>query len=183
MWSRINPKLKSLAEEDYSKRDTDLFGPGFLEKASKRLEVDKTLEKVSGPQGNRPNKKFRSYANNKGDLRSFFGEGRFHEVWQWEISTPEAVPSLQSPSTKKILSEKPESRSGQTGEDQAKPAMIAETSPHIHDAIYLHNLGLTLHQVPNLGDLAPAGRLGHCLGLGSRATHGSYRSCRGTTSS
>lgn len=40
---RINPKLKSLAAEDYSKRDGNLFGPGFLEKANKKLEMDKTL--------------------------------------------------------------------------------------------------------------------------------------------
>lgn len=26
-WGKINPKLQSLAEEDYSKRETDLFGP------------------------------------------------------------------------------------------------------------------------------------------------------------
>ena len=46
-WSRINPQLKSLATEEYSKRETNLFGPGFLEKASKRLEAEKTLSKVS----------------------------------------------------------------------------------------------------------------------------------------
>ena len=46
-WSRINPKLKSLATEEYQERDANLFGPGFLEKASKRMEVDKTLEKVT----------------------------------------------------------------------------------------------------------------------------------------
>ena len=34
-WSRLNPKLKSLATEDYTGRETNLFGPGFLEKASK----------------------------------------------------------------------------------------------------------------------------------------------------
>ena len=48
-WTRINPKLKSLATEEYEKRETNLFGPGFLEKASKRIEVDKTMEKVSTP--------------------------------------------------------------------------------------------------------------------------------------
>lgn len=46
-WSRINPKLKSLATEDYNGREANLFGSGFLEKASKRLEVEKTLAKVS----------------------------------------------------------------------------------------------------------------------------------------
>lgn len=28
-WTRINPKLKSLATEEYEKRETNLFGPGF----------------------------------------------------------------------------------------------------------------------------------------------------------
>jgi len=41
-WSRINPKLKALATEEYEKRKTNLFGPGFLEKASKRLEAERT---------------------------------------------------------------------------------------------------------------------------------------------
>lgn len=46
-WSRINPKLKGLASEEYGDRETNLFGPGFLEKASKRIEVENTLDKVS----------------------------------------------------------------------------------------------------------------------------------------
>ena len=37
-WARINPKLKSLASEDYKDRKDKLFGLGFLEKASKKLE-------------------------------------------------------------------------------------------------------------------------------------------------
>ena len=45
-WSRFNPKLKSLASEEYDKRKTSLFGPGFLEKASKRIEASRTLDKV-----------------------------------------------------------------------------------------------------------------------------------------
>ena len=47
-WTRINPKLKSLATEEYEKRESNLFGPGFLEKASKRIESEKTLSKVAG---------------------------------------------------------------------------------------------------------------------------------------
>ena len=46
-WARINPRLKDLATEEYKERDTNLFGPSFLEKASKRIEVEKTLSKVS----------------------------------------------------------------------------------------------------------------------------------------
>ena len=75
-WTRINPKLKSLATEEYEKRETNLFGPGFLEKASKRIEVDKTMEKVSTPshKGGPPQKKAR-YENDKSDLRSFLSKG------------------------------------------------------------------------------------------------------------
>ena len=40
-WSRINPKWKSLASENYEGNESNLFGPGFLEKASKCLEVEK----------------------------------------------------------------------------------------------------------------------------------------------
>ena len=42
-WSRINPQLKALATEEYDKRESNLFGPGFLEKATKRLEAEKGL--------------------------------------------------------------------------------------------------------------------------------------------
>lgn len=76
-WSRINPKLKSLASEDYKERESNLFGPGFLEKASKRLEVEKTLEKVSneGKPGPRPPQKRPRYDRDTSDLRSFLAKG------------------------------------------------------------------------------------------------------------
>jgi hypothetical protein len=48
----------------------DLFGPSFLEKASKRLEVEKTLSKPP-PQ----NTKRGRYENDKSDLRSFLSKG------------------------------------------------------------------------------------------------------------
>lgn len=47
-WSRINPKLKGLAEEEYDKREANLFGPGFLEKASKKIRRWKKLVRVVG---------------------------------------------------------------------------------------------------------------------------------------
>ena len=45
-WPRINPKLMSLAMEDYKDMEDRLFGPGFLEKAAKKLETEKALAKV-----------------------------------------------------------------------------------------------------------------------------------------
>ena len=37
---RLNPKPKSIAIEDFSNRSDQLFGPGFLERASKKVETD-----------------------------------------------------------------------------------------------------------------------------------------------
>ena len=74
-WSRINPKLKSLASEEYNERESNLFGPGFLEKASKRLEVEKTLDKVSNQGKAGPFQKRPRYDQDKSDLRSFLAKG------------------------------------------------------------------------------------------------------------
>ena len=70
-WSRFNPKLKSLASEEYDKRKTSLFGPGFLEKASKRIEASRTLDKVSYNPSRLPPKKKARFDNDKDDLRHF----------------------------------------------------------------------------------------------------------------
>lgn len=72
-WARINPKLKSLAEGEYDKRDSSLFGPGFLEKASKKLEVDKTIRKVS--QTGAPPPKRARFSKDSSDLRHFLDKG------------------------------------------------------------------------------------------------------------
>ena len=70
-WSRINPKLKDLASEEYPEREANLFGPGFLEKASKRLEVEKTLSKVTNE--GKPNNQY----GHQPSKRPRFGENRF----------------------------------------------------------------------------------------------------------
>ena len=70
-WARINPSLKSLAMEQYEGRKDNLFGPGFLEKASKKLESDKALAKVTAP-GN-PRK--RNHPDDSSDLRRFLSNG------------------------------------------------------------------------------------------------------------
>ena len=67
--SRFNPKLKSLASEEYDKRKTSLFAQGFLEKASKRIEASKTLDKVSYNPSRLPPKKRARFDNDKDDLR------------------------------------------------------------------------------------------------------------------
>ena len=73
VWAKMNPKLRSLGSEEYGERGTDLFGPGFLEKASKRLEVEKTLAKVTKPPP-QLGKRGR-YEHDKSDLRSFLSKG------------------------------------------------------------------------------------------------------------
>jgi len=72
-WARINPKLKSLAVEDYKDRESNLFGPGFLEKASKKLEDDKALAKVS--QDGSGSSRKRPYEDDPKDLRCFLSKG------------------------------------------------------------------------------------------------------------
>lgn len=73
-WAKMNPKLRNLGTEDYGERGSDLFGPGFLEKASKRLEVEKTLAKVA-KAGQPPNAKKGRYEHDRSDLRSFLSKG------------------------------------------------------------------------------------------------------------
>ena len=77
-WARLNPKLKTLATESYEKRETNLFGPTFMEKATKRVEANKALEKVTGstPQGGAPpHKKLRIQGRKQDDLGSFLSKG------------------------------------------------------------------------------------------------------------
>lgn len=80
-WAKVNPKFRSLGTEDYGERGTDLFGPGFLEKASKRIEVKKTLAKLTN-SGQPPNPKRGRYSSDRSDLRHFLAKGgsvREHE--------------------------------------------------------------------------------------------------------
>lgn len=67
-WARINPELKSLALEEYSDRKNKLFGPGFLEKASKKMDMYKALAKVVASP---PNFRKRSDPEEHGDLCHF----------------------------------------------------------------------------------------------------------------
>ena len=71
-WAKVNPKLRSLATEDYLKRGSNLFGPGFQEKASKRIELDKAMSKVSLPSSASKKRKF---GRDRPDLRNFLDRG------------------------------------------------------------------------------------------------------------
>ena len=46
VWAKMNPKLRSVGSEEYSKRGTNMFGLGFLEKASKSLRSRKPLQRL-----------------------------------------------------------------------------------------------------------------------------------------
>ena len=71
-WGRINPNLKTLATETYNNRKGNLFGPGFLEKASKKVDADKALAKVVS-EGSNPRK--RQFEEDPKDLRRFLSRG------------------------------------------------------------------------------------------------------------
>lgn len=69
-WARINPELKSLTMEEYRDCKDKFFGPGFLEKASKKLEADKALAKVTTSPARK-----RRCLEECGNLRRFLSKG------------------------------------------------------------------------------------------------------------
>ena len=102
-WSRINPQLKSLATEEYDKRKSNLFGPGFLEKATKRLVAEKALSQVtSQDRGGGPPPKRAPFENDKNDLRSFFIKGHTCSVQRQESTAPTALQLLHPVSGPKV---------------------------------------------------------------------------------
>lgn len=74
-WAHINPKMKPLATEDYEKQEIKLYVPGFLEKASKRVEVQVSPRENPMPKRKGILNKGRSFENEKCDLRSFKSKG------------------------------------------------------------------------------------------------------------
>lgn len=77
-WGRVNPAntLPEDAEEGKEKQPT-LFGGGFLERAAKRIEKTKELEKVTGSRqsGAPPQKKRKYQDKDPKDLRRFLERG------------------------------------------------------------------------------------------------------------
>ena len=59
-WSRVNPSIGALPEDTEESQDkvkeTTLFGGGFLERATKRIEEQKALAKVAGVGNGPPHK-------------------------------------------------------------------------------------------------------------------------------
>ena len=76
-WSKLNPALKDIPVEDDEEgsKATTLFGGGFMEKANKRLEEEKTLTKVAGLQRENPAAKRQRFSHDSSDLRSFLDKG------------------------------------------------------------------------------------------------------------
>jgi len=72
----------------------NFFGPGFLEKVSKRIEVEKTMDKERLNQKGKPPSKKQKYENNSLDLRSFFGQRCSwpQRAEHQEIQPPAAMP-------------------------------------------------------------------------------------------
>ena len=74
--SRINPSTVNLLpdeEEGDKKKGTTLFGSGFLERASKRMEEEKALAKVTGSRP--PRRKRQRTTQDPNDLRRFLERG------------------------------------------------------------------------------------------------------------
>ena len=74
-WAHSNPKMKPLATEDYEKQEIKLYVPGFLENASKRVEVKFFPRENPMPKRKGIPSKGWSFENVKCDLRSFLSKG------------------------------------------------------------------------------------------------------------
>ena len=77
--SRVNPAINSLPDDKEEEKDKGktLFGGGFLEKATKRIEEEKALAKVAGAGRKPPPPAKRRRLDNKdpNDLRRFLEKG------------------------------------------------------------------------------------------------------------
>ena len=170
VWAKMNPKLRSLGSEEYGERGTDLFGPGFLAKASKRLEVEKTLAKVAKPLPQSVKKG--RYENNKSDVRSFFIQGRFGSVREREESPPPTVHLQSVPKRKKIPISGGAQPKGERSKEAKLPGQILQpiTNPDPQIPMRPSILGTILVPIPQLENLPEAGRLRFCLVNWKRVT-------------
>ena len=152
-WARINPKLKSLASEEYDNRDTNLFGPCFMGKASKRIEADKIIAKVANACKSPPLTKKRRFSPGKSDLH-FFGQGCFCEVWQQEGEMPPAVHTLHKVTVQQVL---PQPQNLSTASRQAKftQDQLALPLPILSKScIHLTHIGIHVCSCPVSGIVA-----------------------------
>ena len=126
-WARINPNLKALATESYEKREDQIFGPGFLEKASKKIETQKALAKVSSEQTSRK----RTWDNDKSNLRSFF----------YQKAPLRSTAAGTSASTSRTASHTTIASSSSNSQETNPPAANLNPSPanKSHTAIFKHS--------------------------------------------
>ena len=87
--TKINPNLKALTTEPYKKREDQLFGPGFLEKALKKLETQKALAKVYTEQASRK----LAWNDEKTDLCHFYQEASLWSTAAGISATPSCTTS------------------------------------------------------------------------------------------
>lgn len=60
-----------MEEDDIGKKRATLFGGGFMEKATKRIEDEKALSKVTNTQREIPSSKHQHYSKDATDLLCF----------------------------------------------------------------------------------------------------------------
>ena len=78
-WSRVNPSIGALPEDtevnQEKLKETTLFGGGFLERATKRIEQQKALAKVAGASNGLPRPHKHQLNRDPHDLRHFLEKG------------------------------------------------------------------------------------------------------------
>ena len=155
-WGRINP-ANTLPDEPEEEKEVTLFGGGFLERATKRIEKAKELQKVKGSsrRSGAPPQKCKYQDRDPNDLHHFFGERCPVKVRQREPSTPKAIPPSTSQAIPTACKEVPEDRS----QEDKQPVTERQTS-HAH-MILINNF---LSPIPCVSHLPMASRLPHCIG-------------------
>ena len=103
-WGRVNHANTVPDDAEQSKeKEVNLFGEGFFERATKRIEKAKELEKVTGSKQNgAPSQKCTYQDKDPNDLCCFFGKGRPCKIQQEEFRAPQAV----SPTGKEVPEER-----------------------------------------------------------------------------
>jgi len=148
-WGRVNPANVLPDDQEESKeKEVTLFGGGFLEKATKRIEKAKELEKVTGSKrGGAPPQKRKYQDKDPQRLTSFFGERCPCKIQRREPCAPQAVqPAEEVPEPEERLQE-------------AKQLGTVESLTHTCTNL----LNSTISHTLCIAQLPMAGRLPHCL--------------------
>ena len=136
---------------------------GFMEKASKRIETDKTIAKVmNSNKGLSPTNK-RRFSSDKSDLRHFLDRGASARYGSKKEKCHQLYTHFTKPQSGRLL---PQAWNLSTTSFQGKfpqgPLALPLPIPS-KSCIHLTHIGIRLCPVSYIHSFPPAGRLAYCL--------------------